>query len=102
MVTIALTILLLPLLAFVLIVFVTRPNKMLSAFVSIGAMAVCAALSLFVILPQVMAGGSDHFEFTWLRLWPGTAPVGAGETFLRLGVAIDPLTAIMLVVVTVV
>jgi NADH-quinone oxidoreductase subunit L len=102
MVTIALLILLLPLLAFVLIVFVTRSNKFLSAFLSIGVMAICAVLSLFLILPQVMAGTTDHFEFNWLRLWPGIAPQGAGETFLRLGVAIDPLTAIMLVVVTVV
>jgi NADH-quinone oxidoreductase subunit L len=100
MVTIALTILLLPLVAFAVIVFVTRQNKMLSAALSIAAMAVAAALSLFVILPQVVAGGTDHFEFNWLRLWPGVAPQGAGETFLRLGVAIDPLTAIMLVVVT--
>jgi len=100
MVTIALTILLLPLLAFVLIVFVTRQNKMLSAALSIAATAVATILSLLVILPEVMAGGTDHFEWNWLRLWPGSAPQGAGETFLRLGVAIDPLTAIMLVVVT--
>ncbi|MDQ6675478.1 MAG: NADH-quinone oxidoreductase subunit L [Chloroflexota bacterium] len=100
MVTIALAILLLPLLAFVLLVFVTRRNPTGSALVSIAAMAVAAALSWFVILPQVMSGATDHAEINWLRLWPGSAPPGAGETFLRLGIAIDPLTAIMLIVVT--
>jgi NADH-quinone oxidoreductase subunit L len=102
MVNSALTILLLPLVAFVVLVFVTRRNPMASATLSILAIAVAALLSVFVIFPQVMAGATDHFEFNWLRLLPTVAPAGGPETFLRLGVAIDPLTAIMLVVVSVV
>ena len=98
----ALLILLLPLLAFVVIVFVTRPNQMLSALLSIGAMAIAAIIAVFLILPQVIAGGTDHFEFNWLRLLPDGAPQVGTESILRLGIAIDPLTAIMLVVVTVV
>src|SRR6266852_2844944 len=86
MVNTAITILLLPLVAFVLIVFVTRSNKPLSAGLSILAMGIAAILSLFVIMPATMAGQTDHFEFNWLRLMPG----------------VDPLAAIMLVVVTVV
>jgi NADH-quinone oxidoreductase subunit L len=102
MVFTALLILLLPLLAFVVIVFITRPNKMLSALLSIGAMGLAALMALFLILPQVMAGGTDHVEFNWLRLLPDNAPQAGTESILRLGIAIDPLTAIMLVVVTVV
>jgi NADH-quinone oxidoreductase subunit L len=101
MVNTAVSILLLPLLAFVLIVFVTRANKALSAWLSILAMGLAAALALFVILPSVMAGGTDHFEFNWLRLWPGGGPAGT-EMVLRLGIQVDALAAIMLVVVTVV
>jgi NADH-quinone oxidoreductase subunit L len=102
MVNVAIDILLLPLLAFVVIVFVTRKNQPLSAGVSILAMAIAAALSLFVILPATMAGQTDHFEFNWLRLLPGGVPAGGTETFLRLGIGVDPLAATMLVVVTVV
>jgi NADH-quinone oxidoreductase subunit L len=102
MVNIALAILLLPLLAFVVIVFVTRGNQMLSALLSIAAMGVAAVLAVFVVLPQVLAGGTAHFEFDWLRLLPDGAPQAGTESILRLGVAVDPLTAIMLVVVTVV
>src|SRR5216683_394914 len=102
MVNTAITILLLPLVAFVLIVFVTRSNKSLSAAVSILGMGIAAVLSLFVILPATMAGQTDHFEFNWLRLMPGGVPAAGTETFLRLGVQVDPLAAIMLVVVTVV
>jgi NADH-quinone oxidoreductase subunit L len=65
-------------------------------------MGIAAALSLFVILPATMAGQTDHFEFNWLRLMPGGVPAAGTETFLRLGIQVDPLAAIMLVVVTVV
>jgi NADH-quinone oxidoreductase subunit L len=101
-VTTAITILLLPLLAFVLIVFVTRKNQPLSAGLSILAMGIAMLASLLVILPAVMAGQTDHFEFNWLRLLPGGVPPSGTETFLRLGIQVDPLAAIMLVVVTVV
>src|SRR5713101_9837500 len=97
MVNTAITILLLPLVAFVLIVFVTRNNKPLSAGVSILGMGIAAILSLLVILPATMAGQTDHFEFNWLRLMPGGVPAAA-ETFLSLGIQADPLAAIMLVV----
>src|SRR6266702_2910169 len=60
MVNIAITILLLPLVAFVLIVFVTRTNKPLSAGLSIVGMGIAAILALFVILPATMAGQTDH------------------------------------------
>ncbi len=102
MVNAALAILLLPLVAFVFIVFVTRRNQPFSAGLSILAMAVAAALSLFVILPATMGGQIDHFEFNWLRLMPGAGAPAGTETVLRLGVGVDPLAAIMLVVVTVV
>src|SRR6266702_1598023 len=102
MVNIAITILLLPLVAFVLIVFVTRANKSLSAGLSIIGMGIAAILALFVILPATMTGQIDHFEFNWLRLMPGGVPAAGTETFLRLGIQVDPLAAIMLVVVTVV
>ncbi len=99
-----LIVLLLPFLAFLVIVFVTGRRKTLSAMVAIVAVAIAAALSLLVILPQAVAGVTDHLDVDWLRLLPASAAGhgAAEEPFLRLGIAIDPLAAIMLVVVTVV
>jgi NADH-quinone oxidoreductase subunit L len=98
----ALLILGLPLLAFLLIVFVTSRSKQLSAAVAIICIAIATALSLLIIFPQALAGATDHFEINWLRLLPGGVPQAGTETFLRLGIAVDPLAAIMLIVVTVV
>src|SRR5947209_4153868 len=102
MIASALAILLLPLLAFIVIVFVTWKLKFLSAAVGITALGIAMLLALFVILPHTLAGQTDHREIEWLRLLPQNAPQGPIETFLRLGVAVDPLAAVMLVVVTVV
>ena len=102
MITVALIILGLPLLAFVLNVFITYRNKPLSAWLAIAAIGLAMVLALFVIFPQTTAGQTDHLEVNWLRLQPPNAPSSAGEPFLRLGVQVDPLAAIMLIVVTVV
>jgi NADH-quinone oxidoreductase subunit L len=102
MITLALIILGLPLLAFLLIVFVTRRSKMLSATIAILAMAL-AMLLAFVVFAQVFAGQTASLEFNWLRLYPGNAPTVNGvQTWLPLGIAVDSLAAIMLIVVTVV
>ncbi len=99
MITAALAILALPLLAFVLLVFITWANKRLSAAIAIVAVGI-AMLLAFYVFSQSMAGVTDHAELNWLRLTPN--PQGATEQFLRIGVAVDPLAAIMLIVVTVV
>src|ERR687886_1342407 len=99
MITSALAILFLPLLAFVVIVFLTWRLKFASAAVGITAIGLAMLLALFVILPQTMGGRTDHAEIDWLRLLPPNAAQPSSEPFLRLGIALDPLTAIMLVVV---
>src|SRR6476659_4874769 len=75
----------------------------MSAAVGILCIAIAAALSLFAILPQVLAGvSSAPSDFGWLRVLPGTAPQEGSEAVLRLGIRVDSLATIMLVVVTVV
>src|SRR5947207_3043822 len=98
----ALVILELPLLAFLLLVFVTRRSKQLSAAVSILAIAITAVLAYLIFFQQLAGAPPDHYDFNWLRLLPGGVPESGTETFLRLGIQVDPLAAIMLVVVTVV
>src|SRR4051794_29846584 len=91
----------LPLLAFLLIVFVTRRNKSLSAAVGIVCIAVAALVSLLVVFPQVAAGATGSIQFNWLPLLPpGAAEASGTEPYLTLGIGVDPLAAIMLVVVT--
>jgi NADH-quinone oxidoreductase subunit L len=102
LITLALIILGLPLLAFLLIVFVTRRGRMLSAAVAIVAMAVAVVLA-FVVFAQVVAGQTAEVTVNWLRLYPGNqATVNGVQTWLTLGVGVDSLAAIMLIVVTVV
>jgi NADH-quinone oxidoreductase subunit L len=103
MITLALIILGLPLLAFLLIAFVTRASKMFSATIAILAMAIAMVVA-FIVVSQVMAGQTAQASINWLRLYPGdsaTAPNGT-PTWLTLGISVDPLAAIMLIVVTVV
>ena len=99
MISTALAILVLPLIAFILIVFVTRPNKMLSAWLAIVCIGAAMLLALFGIFPAVSPGNVVSADIDWLRLAPNASNV---EQFLRVGVWVDPLVAIMLVVVTVV
>ena len=99
MISTALAILVLPLIAFILIVFVTRANKTLSAWLAIVCIAVSMLLALFSIFPAVAAGQTASADIDWLRLTPNPSTV---EMFLKVGVWVDPLVAIMLVVVTVV
>src|SRR5579884_3435042 len=98
----ALAILLLPALAFVLIVFVTKRLPVLSSFIAVIAIGIAAVLAVLVVFPAVLGGATTSLDFNWLRLLPQGTTTGANEPFLRLGIAVDPLTAIMLVVVTVV
>jgi len=96
----ALSILLLPLLSFLVLVFVTRRSKQLSAAVSILAIAIAAVFAYLIFFQQLAGAPPDHYDFNWLRLLPGGVPQSGTETFLRLGIQVDPLASIMLVVVT--
>jgi NADH-quinone oxidoreductase subunit L len=81
---------LLPLLAFVIIVFFTNRNEKASSLVSIGAICLSFVLSLIVIASVLKNPVASEFEFTWIDL-PGFK--------IKVGMLIDPLTAVMLFVV---
>ncbi|MDQ7844219.1 MAG: NADH-quinone oxidoreductase subunit L [Armatimonadota bacterium] len=83
---------LLPFLAFWLIVFFGRALPGQGAYVAIGALVIDAVLSLGV-LAQVLGGASYRAGLVWAVL---------GDRALEVGYQIDPLTAVMLLVVTVV
>jgi NADH-quinone oxidoreductase subunit L len=85
-----------PLLAFFAIMLFTRRLHAVSHTIAIGAALVSFALALIILVNVVPGGGAEladepiHLSFSWL-------PTGA--TTLDIGVMVDPLTAVMLVMV---
>ncbi len=83
----------LPLLSFVLIIFFTIHNKKLSSYISIGAVSLSFILSCIVLITVLLNPATSEFKINWLDL-PGFK--------VEAGMLIDPLTSVMLVVVTLV
>ncbi|RJQ30213.1 MAG: NADH-quinone oxidoreductase subunit L [Peptococcaceae bacterium] len=88
---------LLPFLAFVVIVFLTRPWKMLSALVSVGAMAAGFVISAYaaygVFTSHSLIEKSLEYSVRWFSM-PGL--------HIDVGVKLDPTSAMMLFMVTLV
>jgi NADH-quinone oxidoreductase subunit L len=82
-----------PLLAFTVITFVTKKAPRASAAVSIAAIAISLLLSTLVLLLQLGTPGRVEAEIPWLH---------AGSLRISVGVLIDPLTSLMLLVITVI
>ena len=80
-----------PLLSFVTIVFFTNRRARLSSLVSIGAICLSFLFSLIVLGTVLKNPVSSEFKFTWIDL------LGLK---IQMGMLIDPLTAIMLLVVS--
>ncbi|WP_028307351.1 NADH-quinone oxidoreductase subunit L [Desulfitibacter alkalitolerans] len=84
----------LPLLAFVLIAFLTKKFKLFSALLSVITMGVCLIISIGIAVEVLRYGvtmeGPVEYSVNWLSL-PGLT--------IEAGVLIDPLTAVMLIVV---
>jgi NADH-quinone oxidoreductase subunit L len=89
------TIFLLPLAAFVIISLIIRPffnrYSILSGLLLIAALAVCFGLSVWVLRAHNHGAALDFAPHLWLEL---------GSARIELGLLMDPLTNIMLVVVT--
>jgi NADH-quinone oxidoreductase subunit L len=88
-------ILFLPLASFVVISLIIRPFLNRAAFLSslllIGCLAVALALSLWVLAATAGGQAPEFQPHPWLNV---------GEATVALGLLVDPLTAVMLVVVT--
>src|SRR5436189_81408 len=104
-----------PLVSFLLIAFGARKSRALSAALGILAIGIGFVLSLLILF-EVMGGARVNVSVPWIPI-PATpggvpagqlgqfmSPLGAGMpgslSALPLGFQVDPLTAIMLVVVT--
>jgi NADH-quinone oxidoreductase subunit L len=83
----------LSLVSFGTIIFFTIKRPRLSAYISIGAVAIGFVLSVIVLAEVLSNPVSSEFKFTWINL-PGFK--------IEMGMLVDPLTAVMLMVVTIV
>jgi NADH-quinone oxidoreductase subunit L len=87
-----------PLLAFVLIVFFLNTNKRLSGYVAVGGILISLALSIGVLGQMLVSHPEPENPFVH-NLWDW---IPTGATWLNFGTLVDPLTAVMLIVVTLV
>ena len=83
---------LLPALAFLLIVFFLRWHERVAALTSIAMICIGWVLSIVILAETLARGGTPYEVFTYLTSFAGVN--------LEVGFLIDPLTAVMLVVVT--
>ena len=82
-----------PFLAFIVIVAFTRKLNMASALISIAGTGITFIFSVIILLKQIANHTEIIFDIPWMYL---------GSLQLHIGVMINPLTAIMLIVVTLV
>jgi NADH-quinone oxidoreductase subunit L len=83
----------LSLVSFATIIFFTIKRPRLSAYISIAAVLIGFILSVFVLAEVLSNPVSSEFKFTWINL-PGFK--------IEMGMLVDSLTAVMLMVVTIV
>lgn len=93
----ALLLTLLPLISFVVIVFITKKQKMVSAMVALAAVAASAILSINIFINVLKDKAPKEFSVEWLNI----PSIGSFRGLhIQMGVLIDPLAALMLVIVT--
>lgn len=93
----ALLIALLPLLSFVIIVFLTKKSKMLSAMVALVAVLSSAVLSITILIQMISKPATIERSLQWLSIPSFGNFKGLN---ISMGILIDPLSSLMLVIVT--
>lgn len=93
--------LLLPLVSFVFLILTNKKLPREGDFIAAGAVGVSLLLSLYIFGKVVIGEYNPDFSVTWNFTWIdfGNVP-GVGPLEIKMGILIDNLTAIMLVVVT--
>jgi NADH-quinone oxidoreductase subunit L len=81
----------LPLLAFIVIVAFTKKMRMISALISISAIAAAFVMSVVILLGQIKAPGLHSVNFPWMHI---------ANIELNMGIMINQLTSVMFIVVT--
>jgi NADH-quinone oxidoreductase subunit L len=93
----ALFIILLPLLSFLIIVFLTKKAKMLSAMIALASVGSSAVLSIIILIKMLSGSKTQEISVDWLNV-PSTGSLKG--LHVQMGILIDPLSSLMLVIVT--
>ncbi len=93
----ALFIILLPLLAFIAIVFLTKKAKLLSGVLALAAALGSAFLSIKIFIEMLSGAKPQEIAINWLDI-PSLGSFKGLQ--IQMGVLIDPLSSLMLVIVT--
>lgn len=93
----AILITLLPLLSFIIIVFLTNKVKMVSALVALTSVGISAVLSIKILFDMWTGAKAQEIAIDWLNI----PSVGVFKGLkIEMGILIDPLSSLMLVIVT--
>lgn len=93
----ALFLTLLPLISFVVIVFLTKKYKMASAMVALAAVGTSAILAINIFINMLKDTTPKEVSVEWLNI---PALGNLKGLHIQMGILIDPLAALMLVIVT--
>lgn len=93
----ALLITLLPLLSFIIIIFLTKKAKMISALVALVTTGISALLSIKVLIDMLGGAKAQELMVDWMNI-PSLG--GFKGLKIQMGILIDPLSSLMLVIVT--
>lgn len=88
---------LLPLLAFVMIVFITNKAKMASAAIALMSVAASFLISVTILFEKIANPNTTEIAINWLQI---SSTGGTRGLSIQMGFLIDPLSAVMLNIVT--
>lgn len=93
----AIFITLLPLISFLVIVFLTNKAKMVSALIALTAVGISAVLSIKILFDMWTGAKAQEITIDWLNI-PSVGDLKGLK--IQMGILIDPLSSLMLVIVT--
>ncbi|MCL2338167.1 MAG: NADH-quinone oxidoreductase subunit L [Firmicutes bacterium] len=92
---------LLPALAFLLIVFLTRPFEKLSSAITVGAMAISCVIAIFAAYGIFTNHEYANQPLVYAAKWLSLGSSGSADSLLvQVGVQLDPVSAMMMVMVS--
>lgn len=97
MIEIGLLIPVLPLISFLAIVFITKKNKLISAIIALSAAIGSAILSIVLFISMLAGSGVKEQSVEWLNI-PALGSLKGLN--VNMGILIDPLSSLMLVIVS--
>ncbi len=101
LIQLSIVVLLLPLLSFVLLIFLNRRLPRSGDFLAVGILGATFAVSAWIFWEVVVVSYDPSFKLSWSFNWIDFGDVpGVGPLQIKMGIMIDNLTAVMLAMVS--